>query len=266
MQLFLASRNEDDARKALAEAILRAAAPAQARLAAVRALWDASPGAFALVSQIAGAADPRARSVADWARVFDAAATISPEGSVALYSFGRADLLEGATEELVGYLDAHALVDGSSDILEIGCGIGRMAGPLACRAASYTGVDVSAVMLAEARRRVDAPNVRFRQGNGRDLAALSDGAADLVLAVDVFPYLVAAGAEVVAGNLREIARALRPGGRALIFNYSYRGDEERDRVELTALAEEVGLAVERVERPLRIWDGLLFALRKGGDD
>jgi SAM-dependent methyltransferase len=103
------------------------------------------------------------------------------------------------------------------------------------------------------------------QVTGRDLRAFRDEAFDLVLAVDVFPYLVQAGEGLARDGVAEAARALRPGGALVVANLSYRGDDERDAAYLAAWADEAGLrAVTAPERPFGLWDGLVFRYRKDG--
>ena len=265
MQLCLAA-DETAAREALAEALRTAEGPARERLGAMAALWRATPGAFGLVRTVAEIADaaPGGDGIARWARTFDAAAAISPEASVALYSLGRSDLLAAATEEVVARLKGLGLLRPESRVLDLGCGIGRFVTALAPHVAHVTGLDVSARMLAEAERRaIGLGNVRLVQGNGRDLAGLDATSFDLALAADSFPYLVEAGPDVVASNLRDIRRVLRPGGRLVILNYSYRGDEAADRRELAELASRFGFRTLRAgERPFRLWDGVLFDLER----
>jgi len=100
--------------------------------------------------------------------------------------------------------------------------------------------------------------VLLLRGSGLDLGALRDGIADLVYAVDSFPYLVAAG--VAATHLAEARRVLRPGGALLILNYSYRDDLEAARAELSA-APGFGV-VENGSAPFRHWDGRCFLLER----
>jgi hypothetical protein len=88
-------------------------------------------------------------------------------------------------------------------------------------------------------------NVTFEQCGGRDLAEFRDRSIDLVLAVDSFPYLFAAGPQNAAQHLRDAARVHRPGGTTVIFNFSYRGDEEADRRDIERLAGANGLPTRR---------------------
>ncbi len=195
------------------------------------------------------------------AALFDRLAATAPEAAVAFYSLGDPALLDGATAELVGVIRDWVRVDGR-DVLDLGCGIGRVALALADEALSVLGVDVSAGMVEEARRRgAGLAGVRFEQGNGRDLAGLDDASIDLMLAVDSFPYLVRAGEDLVRSHLAEAARVLRPGGALLVFNWSYRGDLALDMADACHLGPLHGFTVQRVgERPFRIWDGSGFHL------
>jgi hypothetical protein len=59
----------------------------------------------------------------------------------------------------------------------------------------------------------------------------------------------------------EATRLLRPSGRLLVFNWSYRGDAAADEAEAAAYADQLGLRVARAgETPFAIWDarGWLF--------
>lgn len=149
-------------------------------------------------------------------------------------------------------------------MVDLGCGIGRVALALADDAADVTGVDVSAGMIAAARARAgERPTLRFVQGDGRGLAMLPDASADLILAVDSWPFLVPAGPAAVDAMVSEIARVLTPGGDFLLFNWSYRGDPARDEAEARTLADRHGLEVVRAgERPFAIWDGTGFHFRR----
>jgi SAM-dependent methyltransferase len=97
------------------------------------------------------------------------------------------------------------------DVLEIGCGIGRLARPIAPRVKSYTGIDIAAEMIGEARERCrDVANARFLESDGLGLpAAVLDHSYDLILAVAVFIHCPR---EVIGSLVRAGYAALAPGG------------------------------------------------------
>ena len=207
------------------------------------------------------AGDTTDAGIAQIAAFFDRAVAHSPEASVALYSLGDPAILAAATAEIVEWLHAEALLPPGADVLDLGCGIGRMAGALAPRCRSIHGLDVSAGMVAEARRRwAGSPNIRFEitSGHGLDRPPAS---LDLVLAVDSFPYIVQAGPDVAARHVSGAARALRPGGALVVLNLSYRGDPGADRADAEGWAAMGGLALRDHGTPFRVWDGTAFVFR-----
>ncbi|GAA0586888.1 class I SAM-dependent methyltransferase [Craurococcus roseus] len=205
---------------------------------------------------------PGAGGVARIAAFFDRAVSHSPEAAVALYSLGDPGILAAATAEAVRWLEGADLLRPGADVLDLGCGFGRVAAALSPRCRSVLGLDVSAGMVAEARRRhAGLPNARFETTPGLDLSALPAGVFDLVLAVDSFPYLVQAG--VADAHVAGAARALRAGGALAALNLSYRGDPDRDRADAARWAEAHGMALEVAgATPFALWDGAVFAFRR----
>jgi SAM-dependent methyltransferase len=202
--------------------------------------------------------------IARIAAFFDRAVAHSPEASVALYSLGDPAILAAATAEIVDWLAREGLLGRGADVLDLGCGIGRIAAALAPRCRSVLGLDVSAGMAEAARRRcAGLSNVRIGTTSGEDLAALPAGAFDLVLAVDSFPYILQAGGSVAERHVAGAARALRPGGSLVILNLSYGRDLAADRADAARWAAAHGLDLVRMEpRPFALWDGTAFGLRR----
>ncbi len=136
--------------------------------------------------------------------------------------------------------------------LDLGCGTGLMGRALVGRVDTLAGCDLSPAMLAQARRAglyarlVEADLVAF-------LAAEPPGSADLVTAADVFIYL-----GDLAPALRGIARALAPGGRAVLTVQSPQADEgivlgadgryAHGDAHLRAAARQASLAVAALRR------------------
>jgi SAM-dependent methyltransferase len=101
----------------------------------------------------------------------------------------------------------------TDELVEIGCGVGRLTRVLAARAARVTAVDVSAEMLARARElNPQLANVAWVHGDGRSLADIPDASADGCFSHVVFQHLP--DPELTLGYVREMARVLRPGGWA----------------------------------------------------
>ena len=235
--------------------LLRARAAPLERLAAEIAANGADHAALA---------DGPDAAAARIAAFFDRAVAHSPEASVALYSLGDPAILASATAEVVDWLDAENFLPPGADVLDLGCGIGRLAAALSPRCRSVLALDVSAGMVAEAHRRLaDRPNVRIEATEGRDLDALAPASLDLALAVDSFPYVVQLGDAAADRHVAGMGRALRPGGAAVILNLSYRGDPEADRLDAARWAARHGLDLLHAgARPFRLWDGTAFALRR----
>jgi SAM-dependent methyltransferase len=197
-------------------------------------------------------------------RLFDWSVEQSEEASVALYSLGDPALLNAATDEIVTWLATSGLLGVGRDALDSGCGAGRLTRALAPRLRTVIGIDVSPRMVERAQSNCrDLSNVDVKVGSGRGLEGVSDASVDLVLAVDVFPYLVQSGIELAETHIHESARVLRTGGDFALLNFSYRGDVERDASDVARMAHGAGFDVRvRATRPFQTWDGLAFRLRK----
>ena len=108
-------------------------------------------------------------------------------------------------------------------VLEIGCGVGRMAPVLGPICQRWIGTDVSENMLKFARNRtLQLPNVEFVALNGWDLAPISSESVDLVYCTVVFMHID----EWERYNyICEAKRVLRPGGRLYVDNFSLTSEE-----------------------------------------
>jgi SAM-dependent methyltransferase len=273
MKLLIAARDPGEAAEVLEQALRACTEDAAAtRLDRVRALWRENPQAYTMVKAVIagveheGASESVDAGVAYWREVFDRMARVSGEGSVALYALGNPLLLRDATREVVTRLGEWHLLGPDRRVLEIGCGIGRFVEALAPQVAHAWGIDISPEMIAQARRRcARLPNVTLVVSSGRDLAPFADASVDLILAADVFPYLVQTGPAIVETHLRESARVMAPGGSLVILNYSYRGIPEQDRADLERLAGSSGLLLAGTGTgDFALWDATSFRLIRPG--
>ena len=99
---------------------------------------------------------------------------------------------------------------GPGAVLDVGMGPGRLVEQLAGRGWTVSGVDPSAGMVERARQRTPAAADRLVLGRA-DALAFDDASFDAVAATGVLEY-----APDLPLVLAEIARVLRPGGRAVV--------------------------------------------------
>jgi SAM-dependent methyltransferase len=132
-------------------------------------------------------------------------------------------------DEFLGHLVELCGLRPDSAVLDVGCGIGRIARPLVghLTTGTYAGFDVNAGAVAWCQdrypperfafRAVDVRNGRYHPagtGAARDLRfPYADDAFDVVVMASVITHLVP---EDAARYLAETRRVLRPGGRALV--------------------------------------------------
>lgn len=99
---------------------------------------------------------------------------------------------------------------GRGPICDLGCGPGQVAGYLRSRGAPVCGVDLSAEMVAEARRL--HPDIPFQRGDMRRLEEIADASWGGIAA---FYSLIHVPRGEIVSTLRELRRVLAPGGTLL---------------------------------------------------
>ncbi len=103
--------------------------------------------------------------------------------------------------------------------VDLGCGSGELSRLLANRTPRLICVDQSPNMLERARQRVESPRAEYRIGALEHLP-LGDGEADTVVASMVLHHMP----DPLAA-LREIRRALRPGGTLILAELDHHEEE-----------------------------------------
>ena len=123
-----------------------------------------------------------------------------------------AKTIAGAAEKFVERLP---IVPGMR-ALDVACGTGNVALPLARAGAVVTGVDIATNLLVQGRERAAAEGlaVTFDEGDAEQLP-YADGSFDAV--VTMFGAMFAPRPEVVAS---ELARVLKPGGLLAMANWN----------------------------------------------
>jgi SAM-dependent methyltransferase len=147
-------------------------------------------------------------------------------------------------EEFLGHFVELGGLEPDHRVLDIGCGLGRMAVPLTrylSTAGSYEGFDVVEREIDWCRRAIGSrhPNFQFRVLDVRNERynpggraeprtwPFADATFDFAFAASVFTHLRPADA---AAYIAEAARVLRPGG-ALLATFFVLDDETRPRIE-----------------------------------
>jgi SAM-dependent methyltransferase len=104
-------------------------------------------------------------------------------------------------------------VEPTDEVLEIGCGVGRLTRVLAARGASVRALDVSGRMLELGRELNPAlANVTWILGDGVTLEPIESRSVDVCISHVVFQHIP--DPAITLGYVREIGRVLRPGGWA----------------------------------------------------
>lgn len=132
-------------------------------------------------------------------------------------AYGRPDLERFWAEgerDLDRLLEAVSVsVQPDDDVVEIGCGVGRLTRVLSARAASVRALDVSPRMLERAQsHNADLTNVQWLVGDGASLAGIDSSSADACVSHVVFQHIP--DPQITLGYVREIGRILRAGGWA----------------------------------------------------
>lgn len=103
------------------------------------------------------------------------------------------------------------------EVLDLGCGDGTTAIPMAKRGADVLGVDIASNLVAAGNKRakeLGLANCRFQEGDASDMQGVQDRSFDLL--VSIFGAMFAPKPFDVA---KEMVRVTRPGGRIIMGNW-----------------------------------------------
>jgi len=102
-------------------------------------------------------------------------------------------------------------------VLDVGCGDGTTAIPMAKLGAEVLGVDIARNLVKAGNERVElegVPNCKFQEGDATNLAELEENSFDLV--VSIFGVMFAPRPMEVA---KELVRVTKPGGKIVMGNW-----------------------------------------------
>lgn len=126
-----------------------------------------------------------------------------------------AKTVSAAAEDFIGRLN----VPSGARVLDVACGTGNTAIPLARRGCIVTGVDIAPNLLEQARARARAEHLTIQFDEG-DAEALPYPDSTFEALTTMFGAMFAPRPELVA---REAARVLRPGGLLAMANWDPAG-------------------------------------------
>lgn len=124
-----------------------------------------------------------------------------------------ADTMRRSGEELVAALS----IGTGAQVLDLGCGDGTTALPIALRGADVLGVDIARNLVAAGNRRAEASglrNLRFSEGDASNLIEIADSSFDLV--ISIFGAMFAPRPFDVAA---EMVRVTKTGGHIAMGNW-----------------------------------------------
>ena len=144
----------------------------------------------------------------------DRVASWSQPGTVAAFA-------SGAPNARLMAVAARLRASGARRVVDIGCGAGRNAIPLARKGWDVLGFDLSSPMIDAAVRRAREesldPLAEFRVAP-MDAIPADQASADLVVAHGI--WNLAVSSDEMRNGMREAARIARPGARLFVFTFS----------------------------------------------
>jgi ubiquinone/menaquinone biosynthesis C-methylase UbiE len=158
----------------------------------------------------------------DYANVWDSLASSMNDAAVAAAGESGEVRLSSSAADSVANLKESAAISENDDVLEIGCGVGRIGKEIASRCRSWTGADISANMLAHAAARLESQkNIRLVQLKDVGLDEFAADSFDVVYATNMLAHLD----ELDRWNyVQEAFRVLRAGGRIFLDNIDLESD------------------------------------------
>jgi len=130
-------------------------------------------------------------------------------------------LMNGSHAALTDWAFTHLEIPEAAIAMDVGCGGGRTINELAAKAANVYGIDYAAGSVAASRahnkRLIAEGRVHVEQASVSRLP-FTDDKFDLVTAIETQYYW-----PNLQGDMKEILRVLKPGGRLMVVAESYKG-------------------------------------------
>jgi ubiquinone/menaquinone biosynthesis C-methylase UbiE len=157
-----------------------------------------------------------------YAAVWDSLAASRELASVAACGEREESEVRSSVQNCIHNLRELAQISEHDEVLEIGCGVGRVGREIAAHCKSWTGCDVSARMLGYAKERLEGiDNIRLVSLRHGGLGEFKAESFDVVFATNMLGHLD----EIDRWRyVEEAFRVLRPGGRLSIDNIDLESD------------------------------------------
>ena len=159
---------------------------------------------------------PRLRQLrrSQYSAVWDSLSLTPETAANAATGLTREPRLQSSGKEVADRVAGFISLEASDDVLEVGCGIGRVGWAIAPRCRSWIGCDISENMLSHAHKRLAGlSNVRLTHLDQANLSGVSDMSVDVVYCTNVLPHL---DQMERWQYVLEAHRVLRPSGRLYI--------------------------------------------------
>ncbi len=151
-----------------------------------------------------------------YAEVWDALASSPERAAAAVCGEREENGVQCSARQPLNRLLQFLKINASDDVLEIGCGIGRIGLELAPHCHHWTGADISPNMLGYAADRLrKLKNVRLIQLKDISLRGVASNSLDVVYSTNMFAHIDQMDRW---RYVQEAFRVLRPGGRLYIDN------------------------------------------------
>jgi SAM-dependent methyltransferase len=132
-----------------------------------------------------------------------------------------ARMMNGSHAPLTDWAFTHLEIPPDATVLDVGCGGGRTIEKLAVKAGQVYGVDYASGSVASSRahnkRLIAEGRVHVEQASVSELP-FADDRFDLVTAIETQYYW-----PNLQGDMKEVLRVLKPGGRLMVVAESYKG-------------------------------------------
>lgn len=159
---------------------------------------------------------PRLRQLrrAQYSAVWDSLSLTLETAANAATGISREPSLQSSGKQVADRVARFISLKASDDVLEVGCGVGRIGWAIAPQCRTWIGCDISENMLSHARKRLAGlSNARLIHLDQANLSGVSDMSVDVVYCTNVLPHL---DQMERWQYVLEAHRVLRPLGRLYI--------------------------------------------------